>query len=380
MTPPPRKHRKTRERSPVDSREVSATLFKNRLFKNKTLWFAMASSIGLCMAFPPFKLWPLAFVAPIGWLRLIRHESLMERRQFLPLYFAGFAHWMILIQWIRLPHWSAYFGWVVLSAYLACYIPAFIFATRTMVHRWRIPIVLAAPVAWTGFELARGYLFTGFSLSLLGHAVVNVDYLTQIADTFGAYGVSFLIMSVAATVERCIPLRPWGRDESQRQSSRLVGAVCWAFALMLATVLYGWTRLASDNEPSDQPGPESKSNIDVAIIQGVYDTEFDTDAEVAQRRAYQAFDDYMRISQQAIADSNRVDLVIWPESMFSTGWRHQSYVSFRPKCSGTSRFRNEYGRMAELAYRLPASQRIEFHESRCGTRRRSTRWIVETTR
>lgn len=320
--------KKKQHRESADSHEGLSDRDVPAWWRTREFARAIASGVLLCGAFPPLGIWPLAFVAPIGWLRLIRSKSLPAKRPFGMFYLAGFVHWMILVQWVRLPHWSAYFGWIVLTAYLAVYIPAFIFISRALIHRWRVPSVLAAAVTWTGLELARGYAFTGFSLSMLGHAVVNVPLLTQVADTFGAYGVSFIVMTVAAGIERCIPLRSVDERPLQRSRIAVAGSSVWAGCLLLATLLYGWKQLQYAEAISEMPTAGNPEVLHVGLIQGVYDTEFDTDREVARRRADQAFDDYVRLSRQAmVEDLVKADLVIWPESMFSTGWRHGAYYT-----------------------------------------------------
>ena len=86
----------------------------------------MASGLLLWAAFPPLGLWPLAWVAPLFWIVLIRLEKLPGQRPYLAIWAAGLLHWSALVQWVRLPHWSAFFGWVALSFYLSLYIPLFI--------------------------------------------------------------------------------------------------------------------------------------------------------------------------------------------------------------------------------------------------------------
>ena len=45
-----------------------------------------------------------------------------------------------------------------LSFYFAFYLPVFVGLSRVAVHRLRVPVILAAPIVWTGLELARGHL------------------------------------------------------------------------------------------------------------------------------------------------------------------------------------------------------------------------------
>lgn len=305
------------------------------MFGSRDFWVAIGSSILLCGAFPPLELWPMAVIAPIGWLRLVKKPSILRRRFVLSVYLVGFVHWMILIQWVRLPHWSAYFGWIVLSAYLAIYLPLFILSSRVMIHRWGLPLVIAAPVAWTGLELARGYLFTGFSMSLLGHSVVGVPLLTQIADTFGAYGVSFVLMTVAAALTQVVgewfsvSSAPKGESAAGRRTGMLLPTL-WAATLVVVTLVYGALKLGDAAADSTMQGV-----VNVALIQAVYDTEFDNDAQVARQRSHDAFQDYLRLSRSAVESRDDIDLVIWPESMFSAG---TPYPTFTPKVRARPEF------------------------------------------
>ena len=66
--------------------------------------------------------------------------------------------------------------------------------------------MLAAPIIWTGLELARAHLLTGMSMASLGHTQYRWIDLIQLSDLAGAYGVSFVVMFVAASLARMIPV------------------------------------------------------------------------------------------------------------------------------------------------------------------------------
>ena len=132
-----------------------------------TLAIALFGGVLIYASFPPLNLWPLAWVATVPWLLLVQAEKLPGRRPYAVLYFAGFVHWLVLVQWMRLGHWAAHFGLLAGSLYLAAYLPAFIGSSRIAVHRLRVPLVIAAPVVWVGLECLRGWLLTGFSMALL---------------------------------------------------------------------------------------------------------------------------------------------------------------------------------------------------------------------
>ena len=87
-----------------------------------TLGLSMGSGILLWASYPPFSLWPIAWVATIGWIVLIRQVRLVGPRPYLAIWFASIVHNLLLFQWIRLPHWSANFGLLALCLYLSVFI------------------------------------------------------------------------------------------------------------------------------------------------------------------------------------------------------------------------------------------------------------------
>src|SRR5438270_470686 len=139
------------------------------------VWFrstwaiALAGSLLMWAALPPLDWWPLAWVAPVPWLLLVRQERLSGRRPYRALWLAGFVFWLAALYWLTLPHWATSFGWLALSFYLAFYIPVFVGLTRVAVHRLGISLLVAAPIVWTGLELAKGHLLSGFTMGSLGH-------------------------------------------------------------------------------------------------------------------------------------------------------------------------------------------------------------------
>ena len=62
-------------------------------------------------------------------------------------------------------------------------------------------------MVWTGLELARGHLLSGFTMASLSHTQIHWPIILQAADIFGDYAISGLIMFVAACVARMIPWR-----------------------------------------------------------------------------------------------------------------------------------------------------------------------------
>lgn len=278
-----------------------------------SLLWGLLGGLLVWLAFPPVEFSWLAYFAPLPWLWLISNKPdsesplgeesrLASAPSYSQLYLAGFLLWMLWIQWIRLPHWMTYFGWIVLSAYLGIYLPLFVGLTRELVHRWKCPLVVSAPCVWTGLEFVRGYLFTGFSMVLLGHTQVKLLPLIQLADVAGAYVVSYLVMCVASGVATAI-FHQTPRKYVSLGASLLLAVVAWA---------YGEARLTHIRAQIDA---SAKPAVRVGLIQGSVDTRFDDpqDPELTFAR-------YIELTREFLRSHGQVDLIVWPESMCTRPW------------------------------------------------------------
>jgi apolipoprotein N-acyltransferase len=249
---------------------------------------------------PPVDLWMLAWIAPLPWLALAAARGVPGARPWRTLWLGGFAHWLLTIHWLRLPHPATAIGWVALSAYLACYVVLFVWTTRRLVHRLAWPLVLAAPVAWMGCEQLRGWVCGGFTFAGLGHTQWRWTTLIQLADAFGAVGVGGVVMTVAAGIVEVAT----ARTAPRRLLVAGIAAAAPTFALA-----YGTWRLATVPPPSGRP-------LDVLLVQGSIDTELKHDPEAGGRVARHY--DELTIAGLA-AGAGKPDLIVWPETMWRWG-------------------------------------------------------------
>jgi apolipoprotein N-acyltransferase len=293
----------------------------------KTFYVALGCSLlgGLILwaAFPPLNLWLVAWLAPLPWVYLILRPQPITRWAYFGIWVGGFVHWLLMLQGIRLANIWLYFGWVLLAAYLAVYLPLFVGLCRVAAQGLRISAVLTVPVVWVGLELARGYIVTGFSAGLLSHTQTDWPALLQIADVFGAYGVSFVMMLVTAALGQVLcasrlffGATPPSKLENGRSLDHDLAtmfgplAKYWhgpaAVLVLASTLAYGYLRLSENN-----PGKESDS-LTVALIQGSRDVHVD----LPEADAVERMDHYVNLTDQARREIPVLDLVIWPESMF----------------------------------------------------------------
>ncbi|MBX7074137.1 MAG: apolipoprotein N-acyltransferase [Pirellulales bacterium] len=274
--------------------------------RRATLLAALGSAISLWAAFPPLDLWPLAWVAPLGWLWLCQRPTLSGRRPYTAIWFSGFVFWMLTLHWLRYPHPATSIGWLAASFYFAFYIPAFVALVRAAVWRHRWPLWLAAPVVWTGLELLRGHLLTGYTGASLGHTQYRWLALIQVADFAGAYGVSFLVMLGAAALDGALFA---ARRTTARRTAASWPAARWlplvGASLVVALACgYGTWRLSYQ--------PPAGPRLKVALIQGSIDTQ----VKVDPNQRFVVYDHYLALCRQAKRQHADLDLMIWPETMF----------------------------------------------------------------
>ncbi|MFH1923798.1 MAG: apolipoprotein N-acyltransferase [Planctomycetota bacterium] len=326
-------------------------LAKLRDWYGSTFGHAMVSAALLWAALPPADLWPLAWIAPIWWVLLVRRKELPKleppphgqksgsprgwarlpirllrwshywahRRPYRALWLAGFLFWMAALYWMRLPHWLTGFGWVASSCYLGFYLPAFIGLGRVAVHRLRCPVIVACPIAWTGLELARGHLLTGFTMASLGHTQYRWIELIQLSDLAGAYGVGFVVMFVAACLARMVPTsgRSWAFWPLLPAAAVLGGALVYGHLRLGGTGVspvpqLGHGQDARGTRHGNMGRAPGEQRVRVALIQGSIDVVLNPEPGTRERMHQQ----YRELSQGAVAQYGDLDLIVWPETVF----------------------------------------------------------------
>jgi len=278
-----------------------------------TFVFAMFSTVLLWAAFTPLDFGPLAWISLVPLFCLIL-PARRTRWMYGIVFLCGFCFWLVTLQWMRLGDPTMILALLALAGYLACYWPVFLWLSRTAVHRFSIPICLAAPVCWVGLEYLRSHLITGFAWYLLGHTQYRWVNLIQITDLLGVYGISFLIVLANAAITQLIPLRTFSRwnlcwlqeEETVRQAStrqQLLGGGM-AVTLVVLASLYGLVRRSHGDFPL---GPR------VGLIQGNFVASVRNNTDSPQEI-------YMQHRHlTGLTLSEEPDLIVWPEGMFPSG-------------------------------------------------------------
>jgi apolipoprotein N-acyltransferase len=269
-----------------------------------------ASALLWYCSFFPLNWGPVAFLAPVPLLLLARLED-RPRHLYLAVYVTWLVASLAACVWMaaNVPMVPA---WIALALYMAVYAPLFVLGCRSAVQRLHIPLVVAAPVVWTGLELVRAYLMTGFPWYFLGHTQWRWTTLIQISDLVGVYGVSFVVMTAAAAVAVCVPEQIFTRlrllavrdgivspPPSVSLRQKVVSVAC-GVVLLTAALGYGVVRTSGEHFSA---GPR------IALVQGNFPSEIRPTHSHGEVWTMQN-----RLTAMAVA--YQPDFVVWPESAY----------------------------------------------------------------
>jgi apolipoprotein N-acyltransferase len=244
--------------------------------------FSVVCALLLIFAFPNFNQSYLVFIGFIPLFFSIQNRP--PKKAFLIAYLCGFLFYLGVLYWL---YHVTVFGLIALCLYLALYFGIFGFLfTAIANHRSRFIIILV-PLIWIVLEYIQSRIFSGFGWALLGYSQYKNLPLIQIADLFGVYGVSFIIMLVNVAIYRFF-----------KRSLREI--IITAVVLMMV-IGYGILRL---NEGG------AKDSIKVSIVQGNIPQDIKWNPDLAE----DILERYSLLTQMAALDGS--DLIVWPETSF----------------------------------------------------------------
>ncbi|MFW6362217.1 MAG: apolipoprotein N-acyltransferase [Spirochaeta sp.] len=170
------------------------------------------------------------------------------------------------------------------------------------------PIWFAA--IWTGYELLKSIGFLGYPWGLLAYSWNEVLPLIQIADLFGVYGISFLLVLANATTAEFL---------RGVQSAELRQVTAFTAVLAAAAWIYGLTALERDIPRID--------TIDAVLIQN--------DGDSWQPGGFwPELERIQTLTNQAIESNPEPDLIVWSETVLRYPLQeYRSYYRSNPLSS-----------------------------------------------
>ncbi|MGD8787153.1 MAG: apolipoprotein N-acyltransferase, partial [Phycisphaerales bacterium] len=220
-------------------------------------------------------------------------------------YWLGNLYWLIPVTVI---------GWIVFCLYTALLWPILALCLRYCRAR-KIPLFLASAILIVAIERMQGFFLGGFFWRFLAHSQYQNTELIQIADIFGADGISFLIAMVNGLLAELIidALRFVGsilkfevfEDGPFRKIISIISNLiktAVVISAVAATIMYGRWRINQEDEYI-QPGPLVAS-LQSNVPQSVKRT-FKSGEEL--------FNGLMEHSKESAKAG--AELIIWPETM-----------------------------------------------------------------
>ena len=267
----------------------------------RVLVASLAHAVIMLLAFPPFDLWWLIFLAPTP-LVIAATSDLRFHWTGLLLFLPMVGTWLVHQWWVGEVSGA---GLVPMAAYLAAWTPLIAWVIARLSRSRRLgtwPLAALVPIAWTGLEFLRATIaFDGYPWYLLGQPLVEWLPLAQPADIGGVTLLAILPGITGGLLADLVLHRGSGRGRA---------AACGVATLVLAAwVGYGLMRL-------DAPSPTTPGPTILAI-----QTNLPQSNKVAWTPEQQWEDavgfarDTVTAFREADAAGQRIDLVAWPETM-----------------------------------------------------------------
>ena len=285
------------------------------IMKKRDFLLSLLSGILLILSFPNFDLEFLAWFALVPLLYSIEGKG--PTHSFKLGFLTGIVSFLGILYWIvvavhtygNIPLIPSVLILLLLVAYLSVFIGVFTFLIRLIQMRSGVQTFLFTPFLWVALEYLRSFLLTGFPWANLGYSqYLNLPFI-QMADVTGAYGLSFVILFVNATLFWI--LRQWPKRVFPLKE------VIVAAILVLGFLIYGYIKMGIVDRQMIQNPP-----LKIGLIQG------DIDQSIKWDKAFQleTLKIYEKLSLRVAED--KPDLIIWPET--ATPFFFQDAKEYQP--------------------------------------------------
>ena len=273
--------------------------------ENLLIFFSyLASAVMLTFIQVPFGASGLAWVGLVP-LILVSRPNAKAKHLVVIGYLVCLCYWLGNLYWLGIVTVA---GWIGFCLYMGLYWPVFALCIR-FCRMKKVPLILAVPVLLVGAEALQGYIWTGFSWRFLAHSQYANIRLIQIADIFGAAGVSFLV-AMANGVVAGLLIDAWGKKVFRAGSFIKLAVTC---AAIIGAVVYGNQRI-NESDKFITTGPL------VAAVQSNVPQKVKESGEATE----EILDFLLGNTSKAVEAS--AELVVWPETMVQAMLNEQILV------------------------------------------------------
>jgi apolipoprotein N-acyltransferase len=259
---------------------------------HSSVFSSVLSGVLLALAFNNSKLWIFTWFAFVPLFFALNNKSLKKTAGLF--FITGFIFWSSVIYWLVN---VTFLGTILLILYLTLYFVVFGLIIRPLTRKSQFSILLFIPSVWVLLEHVRSHLLTGFPWALLGYSQYLNLPVIQIADIFGTWGISFLIIFVNAAIVEIIWLN------KTKLFSRLKITVISVVLVLFSVLFYGCLHLSSDNSKL-----VAKDSVRISVVQGniPQESKWNFSSRDMIMRSY------FKLTSYAVKDNP--DLIIWPEA------------------------------------------------------------------
>jgi len=291
------------------------------------------SAILLTVIQPPYCVSFLAWIALVPFVLGVLTNNKI-RPILLWSYIISLIYWLLNVYWlmqVTMP------GWLTLCIYMAFYWPVLVLCLRFCCER-KMPLWFSLPILIIGTEALQGVFFKGFGYLMLGHSQFRNIAIIQIADIFGAAGVSFLVAMVNGLITQLIidfslAPAPVAGERPPRMAAvnlfRIVLTVC----TICAVLFYGRYRI-NQTPAFTQAGPI------IGVVQSNVAVEASKECEPVETTFLN-----MLVDSRKCFLTAHPQLIIWPETMVDAVL-DESYLKLIPQDDTTMIFHNALVRHA----------------------------------
>ena len=266
------------------------------LFKKKNCLLAglPVSAVLLILIQPPISWHCLAWISLVPFMLCCWCKDISLKILCISAYCTGLCYWLAALYWIS-PITAP--GWILLCMYMALIWPITAWALHWCIQK-KLPLFIFGAVIFVGAERMQGWPLGGFFWRFLAHSQYSNIHCIQIADIFGAAGVSFLIALINSIIAGFIIDMYLHKLITRKNLLILITGIM----SLICTYAYGYWRI-NQTKASTVYGPKIAA-VQSNIPQSVKDS---------PEHAETIFNDLLRISQDTVEAG--AQMIVWPETM-----------------------------------------------------------------
>jgi len=241
--------------------------------------------------------------------------------------YCGVLYWIVPTFVVAGEHWI--FG-VISVLFLSIYCSIFIFIFclflylyKQVFNKFSVFIIISLSSLWVLLEYLRSVLFSGFPWILLGYSQYDNLPIIQVAECFGVYGISFIIVFVNIFIAVKISDVIVNKTSIGLVMKNVVSIV----VLYLLLYFYGINKIkVVEKQIQEKTG----NSLSIVLLQGNIDQYKKWDEkykfEIMQKYSSIVVESYYKIFNKNKNETKKV-LFIWPESSVP-GWLFEDKVLY----------------------------------------------------